>query len=52
VETGLFLDMADVVVMGDANGTASVLDKASNDNNWIDTTIDWANAVSNLKGTQ
>ena len=51
VETGLFLDMADVIVMGDANGTASVLDKASTDSNWVDTTIDWAKAVYSLKGT-
>lgn len=52
VETGLFLDMADAIVMGDANGIASVLDKASNDNNWVDTKIDWANAVNSLEGSQ
>ena len=50
VETGLFLDMADAIVMGDANGTASVLNKSDNSGNWIDTAIDWADAVKSLKG--
>lgn len=51
VETGLFLDMADVVVMGDANGTASVLDKSdTDDSNWIDTVMDWAGSVQDVKG--
>jgi ribose 5-phosphate isomerase A len=51
VETGLFLDMADVVVMGNANGTASVLEKGASDNDtWIDTVIDWSSSVYSLKG--
>jgi len=51
VETGLFLDMADAIIMGDANGTASVLDKSATESGtWLDTQIDWAAAVKNLKG--
>lgn len=51
VETGLFIDMADVIVMGDANGTASVLEKNNQDDaNWVDTVMDWAGSVYDVKG--